>query len=199
MSNFIDIPANLQTDFLTETVSLTEPAIRREGGKIIFPAFVRIEPDDDGNTRYRYFEVPCANRGQSLTDYAACAIAGYADLRRHFYGPAAVQLEQQLKGTFTAHQYAVRAAFPKSAGEVQAAVVRFEEIRTAFWNLVDAAAAAIGKTRADLPEYFDAETMQEWAALNGMSADAIAGYAVRFEAVSLDLLHNGRNWGELFK
>ncbi|MEA4863271.1 MAG: hypothetical protein AB7F40_07855 [Victivallaceae bacterium] len=194
MIEHTDIPANLQTDFLTETVSDSEPVIRREGAMLIFPAFVRAV----GGV-FRCFEVPCAYTGQNMTDYAVCAIAGYADLRRHFYGPAAVQLEQQLKGTFTAHQYAVRAAFPKSAGEIQAAVARFEAIRNNFWDLVDAACAAAGKSRVELPEIFNAEDMMTLAAENGMSAADVAEYTVKFSIVSLNLLQNGRNWSELFE
>ncbi len=189
-----DIPANLQTDFLTETVSGVEPAIRREGDMLIFPAFVRVV---DGV--YRYFEAPCEYTGQDCADYEVCAIASYADLRRHFYGPAAVQMEQQLKGTFTAHQYAVRAAFPKSAGEIQAAAARFEAIRNNFWDLVDAACATVGKSRVELPARFNAEEMMALATGNGMCAADVAEYTAKFSIVSLNLLQNGRNWNELFQ
>ena len=194
MIKLTDIPANLQTDFLVETTSDTEPALRREGDKMIFPAFVRLV---DGI--YRYFEVPCAYTGQDCSDYDACALAYYADLRRHFYGSWAVQAEQQLKGTFTSHQYAVRTAFPKSAGETEAAVARFEAIKANFWDLVDAACAAVGKSRVELPETFNAEVMMALAVENGMGAAEVADYTAKFSIVSLNLLQNGRNWKELFE
>lgn len=194
MITLTDIPANLQTDFLIETVSDTEPALRREGGKMIFPAFVRLV---DGV--YRYFEVPCAYTGQDCADYDACALAYYADLRRHFYGAWATQLEQQLKMTFAGHQYAVKAAFPKPGGESATAEARFEAIKANFWDLVDAACAAVGKSRIELPETFNAEVMMALAVENGMGAAEVADYTAKFSIVSLNLLQNGRNWKELFE
>lgn len=195
MNGVIDkIPDGLQTDFLRETESNTMPAIRREGRNIIIPALIRREGDV-----YRYFEVPVPFTGQDISDYDKCLIQSYAELRRFFYGPAAVQMEQQLKGTFAAHQYAVKMAFPKKAGEVPAAVARFEEIKTGFWNVIDGVLVKIGKSREDLPaQPFNAETMLAWALANGISTADIAEAATELTRISLDLLHNGRNWNELF-
>ena len=185
----------IQTDFLKETESGTAPEIRREGKNIIIPVLIR----KDGDV-YRYFEVPVKYTGQDITDYDKCCIQSYAELRKFFYGPAEVQMEQQLKGTFAEHQYAVRLAFPKKAGEVPAAVTRFEEIKAGFWNVIDAVLVKIGKTREDLPEQpFNAETMLAWAVENGLPAADIAEASGEIMRISLDLLHNGRNWNELFE
>ena len=189
-----NIPANLDTSFLKETESTIEPVVRREGARVIFPALIRKEGDT-----YRYFDIPCAYTGQDMSDYEKCKMQSYADLRRAFYGPVTVQLEQQLKGTFAKHQYAVRLAFPKKVGEVPEAVTRFEAIKAEFWAVIDGVLTAIGKTRDDLPaQPFNAETMLAWALENGMSAADIADAATEITRISLDLLHNGRNWNELF-
>ena len=41
--------------------------------------------------------------------------------------------------------------------------------------------------------------MLAWATQQGMSAVDQANYATKFIAVSVNLLHNGRNWDELFE
>lgn len=183
----------IQTDFLIETESTIEPVIRREGKNIIVPALVR----QDGEN-YRYFEVPVPFTGQDIADYDKCCIQSYAELRQFFYGPVTVQLEQQLKGTFVEHQYAVRLAFPKKVGDIPEAVTRFAEIKAAFWAVIDGLLAKIGKTRADLPDSFNAEQMLAFAVKHGLSAADIAEASAEIMRISLDLLHNGRNWDELF-
>ena len=40
--------------------------------------------------------------------------------------------------------------------------------------------------------------MLAWAQANGMDAATIQAVAAQVEIVSLDLLHNARNWQELF-
>ncbi len=203
MLELTEIPKNLQTDFLTETHCDVMPEIRREGANVIYPAFVREETitgeDDSTRTGYRFFRVEVPYTGQNLTDEAAFVYASYAAIRKHFYGDFSVQNEQMLKGTFAAHQYAVRVAFPKSATEVIEAVERFNAIKIEFWNAVDAACALMGCTRSDLPEHFTAEQMLAFATTHGMSADKIAEYAQISSVVSLNLLHNGRNWDELYE
>ncbi len=189
-----EIPENFDVSFLTETESGTEPVIRREDGLIFFPALIR-----NNGGLYRYFDVPVKYKGQELADYDKCKLQCYAALRAFFYGPVTVQLEQQLKGTFAAHQYAVKLAFPKAEGDIPAGVTRFNAIKAEFWAAIDEVLTATGKTRADLPEQpFNAEAMLAWAVAQGMTEDAIAGYAQTFSAISLNLLHNGRNWNELF-
>lgn len=202
MSELTNIPANLKTDFLRESESAVLPEIRTENGKIIIPVFIRQETRTEGEqqfTVYRYFDVSVPNVGQNISDYNLCVRQSYAALRRHFYGDWAVQNEQILKGEFAAHQYAVRQAFPKYEGESIAAVERFEAIKGEFWGLIDEVLAALGKTRKDLPaQPFNAETMLAWATQQGMSAADQANYATKFIAVSVNLLHNERNWNELF-
>ncbi len=198
-----NIPANLQTDFLIETHCDSMPELRREGATVTYPAFIREETitDAGGTTRtgYRCFLVDVPFTGQNLANEDEFIHASYASIRKHFYGDYSVQNEQMLKGTFAAHQYAVRLAFPKSADEVIEAVERFNAIKTEFWHAVDAACALMGCTRADLPERFTAEQMLAFATAHGMPNERIAEYAQIFSVVSLNLLHNGRNWDELYE
>lgn len=196
-----EIPAGLDVSFLRETVSGTEPAIRREGALFYIPVFVRAEEhggEEEIATEYRYFDVPVEYTGQDVSDYAKCLLQSYAALRKFFYGDWTVQNEMILKGTFARHQFAVKQAFPKTPGEVIPAAERFNAIKTEFWSVVDAACTAVGKTRADLPASFNAEEMLAFAAENGMTAAEVADYTAKFMVVSLNLLQNGRNWDELF-
>ena len=109
-------------------------------------------------------------------------------------------MQAELRDDFVweAHRQAVRSAFPKAAGAVNALAERFEAIKADFWATVDAACAAVGKTRADLPASFNGEQMIAWAAAAGMDAATIAGYTSHFAMTSLNLLQNNRNWDELF-
>ena len=52
--------------------------------------------------------------------------------------------------------------------------------------------------RSELPAYFTAETMLALAVSKGMADDRLAVYSQKFATLSLDLLHNDRNWIELF-
>lgn len=202
MSELTTIPANLKTDFLRESESAVMPEIRVENGNVIIPCFIRQETRTEGDkqyTVYRYFDVTCPKIGQDVSNYSVCVRQSYAALRQYFYGDWTVQNEQMLKGEFTAHQYAVRQAFPKYDGESIDAVKRFDAIKEEFWGLIDEVLEKLGKTRADLPaQPFNAETMLAWATQQGMSAADQASYATKFIAVSVNLLHNERNWNELF-
>ena len=196
------IPANLQTDFLTETRSDALPTIIRDSDTVLYPAFIRAEEsiDEGGNvhTEYRFFIVPVPYTGQNIDDEEAFALESYAALRKHFYGPQEVQSELRDDKIWEAHRLAVRAAFPKYIGETVPQIARFEEIKTKFWNLVDATLAAMGETRSILPPYFNSTTMLEFAKEKKMSADAIRDLAVQFQGINSDLQSNNRNWGELF-
>lgn len=192
---------DLQIHFLCESESDNIPVIRQEGGNIYFPALVRcVQKEIDGKYQnfYRFFEVSVPYTGQDLTNYEKCKLQSYAALRKYFYGDWAVQNEQILKGTFSKHQYAVKQAFPKYEGETLPEVERFNQIFEEFWKNIDEACAAVGKSRADLPEKFNAEEMLFWANENGMSQENIAYFAQVFSVVSMNLLQNGRNWDELF-
>lgn len=196
------IPANLKTDFLTETRSDALPTITRDGENVLYPAFIRAEQttDEGGNvhTEYRFFIVPVPYTGQNIDDEETFALESYAALRKHFYGPQEAQSEMKDDKIWEAHRLAVRAAFPKYIGETVPQIARFEEIKTKFWNLVDATLAAMGETRSILPPYFNSTTMLEFAEEKKMSADAIRDLAVKFQGINSDLQSNNRNWSELF-
>lgn len=196
-----NIPANMKTDFLVETQSDALPTLQRDGANIIYPAFIREETIiDEGGERknYRYFIVVIPFTGQPLDDAAAFEIAAYAELRKHFYGPQEFQAELKDDKIWEAHRQAVRSAFPKYVGEINEQQARFDAIKAAFWSIIDAALESIGKTRQDLPGYFNAEEMVAFARANGMDETTIQAVAAQIEIVSLDLLHNNRNWSELF-
>ena len=83
--------------------------------------------------------------------------------------------------------------------EPSEADLRFAQIKAGFWAVVDTACAEVGKTRADLPDRFNAEDMITLATINGMTATSLTGYAQKFMVISLDILHNYHNWDDLFK
>ena len=191
----------MKTDFLVETQSDALPTLQRDGANIIYPAFIREETIiDEGGERknYRYFIVVIPFTGQPLDDDAAFEIATYAELRKHFYGPQEFQAELKDDKIWEAHRQAVRSAFPKYVGEINEQQARFDAIKTTFWQIIVAALESIGKTRQDLPGYFNAEEMVAFARANGMDETTIQAVAAQIEIVSLDLLHNNRNWSELF-
>lgn len=195
------IPASIKTRFLKETESYQAPALRREGNTVWYPAFVR-EDEREGETLYRYFEVPIPYKGQDLDDIEAFRYQAAADIRKFFYGSPEAQAEMRDDCTWEAHRLAVRSAFPKADGEVNEAAQRFEAIKAAFWAAVDAAAARVGKVRADIeaayPEGVTGEEMIAWATANGMTQEDIAALTPTFMLVNLNLLSNNRNWSELF-
>lgn len=194
MTNIINnIPAGIVTRFLTETETADLPGIWREGTTLFIPTLVR--QTENG---YRCFIVPVPYTGQDYSDYDKCVMQSYAAIRKFFYGDAAAQSEMRDDHLWEGHRQAVRTAFPKYEGEPNLAAARFAAIKSAFWGYIDEALAEIEKTRSDLPSYFDAETMLAFAAENGMSAAGIADYTQKFATLSLDLLHNDRNWSELF-
>lgn len=191
----------MKTDFLVETQSDALPTLQRDGANIIYPAFIREETIiDEGGERknYRYFIVVIPFTGQPLDDDAAFEIAAYAELRKHFYGPQEAQSEMKDDNAWEAHRLAVREAFPKYRGEEIPQIARFEEIKTKFWALVDNVLAATGKTREELPSYFNSTTMLEFAEEAKMSADTIRDLSVQFQGINSDLNSNHRNWSELF-
>lgn len=196
-----NIPVGLQTDFLQESQSDAIPVITRDGATVFFPAFIRlatIEQDDTTKQVFKYFQVELPFTGQDLKDYDKCMYQSYSDLRRYFYGPVTVQMEQQLKGTFGAHQYAVRQAFPKAKDEVIPAVEHFNAVKQSFWDLVDEATASVGKTWQDLPAVFSTAELKEYAVLWEMPVEAVINYTIQFTIISTTLLQNNRNWDELF-
>lgn len=197
MAIIAELPKGFHSEFFPESISDSLPVLRREGMTVYYPAFVRRE-ERGGGTIYRYFEVPVPFSGQNLADAEAFALASYAAIRKFFYGSQEMQAELRDDFAWEAHRQAVRSAFPKAAGAVNELAERFEAIKSDFWATVDAACAAVGKTRADLPASFNGEQMIAWAAAAGMDAATIAGYTSHFAMTSLNLLQNNRNWDELF-
>ena len=197
MSIITELPAGFHPEFFRESESDAAPVLRREGMTVYYPAFVRQEARE-GGTVYRYFEVPVPFCGQDLEDAEAFALASYAAIRKFFYGSQEMQAELRDDFVWEAHRQAVRSAFPKSAGAVNELAARFDAIKADFWATVDAACAAVGKTRADLPASFNGEQMIAWAAAQGMDTATIAQYTSHFAMTSLNLLQNNRNWDELF-
>jgi len=196
-----DIPKGLQTDFLEELTADKMPVITRDGKTVYFPAFIRkveVQQDEETKTVYKYFLVELSYTGQDIKNYDSCKIQSYAELRQYFYGPVTVQMEQQLKGTFGAHQYAVRQAFPKVADEVISGVERLKEIKQQFWALIDEATALAGKTRADLPEVFSSDELKYYATEWELPTEAIINYTIQFTLISTNLLQNCFNWSDLF-
>lgn len=197
-----EIPKGLQTYFLNETESEERPAIRREGANIVIPILIReaTKTDESGNekTIFKFFEVVTAFTGQDIENYDKCCIQSYAAIRKYLYGEPAVQSEMRDDKCWEAHRLAVRATFPKYRGEVIPQIARFEEIKTKFWNLIDATLAAMGETRSVLPPYFNSTTMLAFAHSKKMSEDAIRDLAVQFQGINSDLQSNNRNWSELF-
>jgi len=188
------LPAGFQSRFFKEVESSVEPELTLNGTTVHFPAFVRAETRD-GETVYKYFDVPVQWKGQPLSRFATAA---YADIRKFFYGTMEMQAELRDDNLWEAHRQSVRTAFPKVEGGVNEQELRWEAVKANFWSLVDEACEAVGKTRADLPAYFNDAQMIAFAQENGMSAADIASYSLKFASISLDLLHNGRNWKELF-
>ena len=196
------IPANLKTDFLTETRSDALPTITRDGENVLYPAFIRAEQttDEGGNvhTEYRFFIVPVPYTGQNIDDEETFALESYAALRKHFYGPQEVQAELRDDHAWEAHRQAVRSAFPRYIGEPNPALDRFAAIKKMFWDTVDDVLKSVSKTRADLPPYFNDDAMIEWATANNVPAEVIATATAAFMRVSQNLSMNDRNWIELF-
>ncbi len=197
-----NIPPGLQTYFLNETESDELPVIRQEGKSLFIPIFIReiTRTDESGErTAYRFFVVETEYKGQNTENYEKCLIQSYAAIRKFLYGEPAAQSEMRDNKCWEAHRLAVRAAFPKYRGETVPQIARFEEIKTKFWELVDATLAAIGETRSVLPPYFNSTTMLEFAKEKQMSADTIRDLAVQFTLINSDLQSNNRNWSELFE
>ena len=136
-------------------------------------------------------------KGQPLTPDRFPVVA-YAYIRKFFYGTMEMQAELRDDNLWEAHRQSIRTAFPKTIGGVNEQELRWQAVKASFWALVDEACEAVGKTRADLPEYFNDADMIEFATKNGMSAADIAAYSLKFALVSLDLPANNRNWKELF-
>ena len=193
-----NLPAAFQARYFKESQSAEQPTIVRDENNVLqIPVFVRAE-EIDGETVYKFYNVPVRFTGQDYSNYEKCVLQSYGEIRKFFYGTPDQQSEMRDDATWEGHRQAIRSSFPKHSGDVNPSQQRFDGIKTAFWDTIDEACALINLTRADLPSYFDAETMLEIAVAHGMSAADVAKYTQTFATVSLDLLHNSRNWKELF-
>ena len=192
------VPVGFQTRYFHTTSASDYPVIVREGNMLIIPCFIEAEEREDGGSNYTFYAVPVPFRGQDYSDYDKCVLKSWSDLRAFFYGSTAAQNEMRDDHVWEAHRQAVRSAFPKHTGDGNPAQDRFQAIYDAFWDTIDAALEDMGKDRSVLPSFFTAEYMLEYAKANGMTSTNITKYTQAFSTISLDLLHNDRNWAELF-
>ena len=193
-----NIPPGFQVRYFKETEGDSFPQIIVNGSSVEYPAFVREITREDGGSAYKWIPAVIPNTGHDTSDPARFALLAWSDLRRFFYGTPSAQSEMRDDHAWESHRQAVRSAFPKYAGEENPAAARFQAVYDAFWDEIDAALDEIHKKRSDLPDYFTAETMLAFALENGMNSDRLAYYVQTFSTISLDLLHNDRNWSELF-
>lgn len=195
---------------LPESESGTLPVVRIEGRDIVIPVLVRKEtryeytPDEEESARevevFLYFDIRTKYLGGDPEDYAAICRTHYAGLREALYGSAEYQDGLDYDHDLTAHVLAVKDAIRKPGQtDPPDGIARWESVKADFWRLIDAALYCIGKTRDDLPAYFNAEELLTLARENGMTEAQITSFAGQMQVVSLDMLHNGRNWSELFR
>lgn len=195
---------------LPESESGTFPVVRIEGRDIVIPVLVRKEtryeytPDEEESARevevFLYFDIRTKYLGGDPEDYAAICRTHYAGLREALYGSAEYQDALDYDHDLTAHVLAVKDAIRKPGQtDPPDGIARWESVKADFWRLIDAALYCIGKTRDDLPAYFNAEELLTLARENGMTEAQISSFAGQMQVVSLDMLHNGRNWSELFR
>ena len=187
------------------------PEVRLELPEIVIPVLVRKETRQisipDGEEEYvgevdvyRYFEVRTAFEGGDISDYAGILAAYWKPLREAFYGAAEFQEDLDYDHRKTGHILAVKDTFRKPGQDTPPdGIARWQEVKAKFWSLVDEACESVGKTRADLPSYFNDTYMIEFAAANGMSAADIASFTMKFTMIGCDLGANKRNWSELFR
>lgn len=192
------VPVGFQTRYFHTTSASDYPQIVREGNLLTIPCFITEETREDESVNYTFYAATIPYRGQDYSDYDKCVLKSWSDLRAFFYGPVEAQNEMRDDHKWEAHRQAVRTWFPKYEGEVNLAAARFKAIYDAFWDAIDAALDEFGEDRSVLPDFFTAEYMLEYAKSKGMTQTKITKYTQTFSTISLDLLHNDRNWAELF-
>ena len=174
------------------------PAISREGNVLTIPVFIEEEQREDGGTSFSFVPAKVPVRGQDISDYEKCVLQSWSDLRRFFYGSTEMQNEMKDDHAWEEYRQEIRSEFPKYAGEINIAEARFNAIKQQFKDAVAAALAEIHVDPSTLPATFSAEYMLELATASGMEKDSIDNYTKIFSTISLNLLHNDRNWAELF-
>lgn len=193
------LPSGFQARFFRETEGDTLPAIRTNSAMLFVPCFVREVQREDGTIGYKWFDAIIVPTGVDTSDYDTFVQKSWSFLRQYFYGTPEAQNEMRDDSTWEAHRQGIRSAFPKYEGEINTAAARFKDIYDAFWAVADGVLATKHLTRDDLPaQPFNAEQMAAWAVQKEISADVIQEATDKIAVISLDLLHNGRNWKELF-
>ena len=193
-----NLPAAFQARYFKESQSAEQPTIVRDENNVLqIPVFVRAE-QVEGETIYKFFVVPVRFTGQKYTDYETCVLQSYREIRKFFYGTPDQQFEMRDDSTWEGHRQAVRSAFPKLVGEINTAIVRWNEIKETFWSTIDSVLESVGKDRSVLPDYFNDTYMIDWAKQNNVPAEVQKKAEEVLVRVSLNLNANGRNWKELF-
>lgn len=108
------------------------PDVHREGGCLVFPAFVRVNTELGG---YDWIPVRIPYKKQTLDDYMRLERECYAELRHFFYGTTEQQLELQYKGKFDDHVKAVRRSFPNPYKQERRTVFFRFEVLKAFQTI----------------------------------------------------------------
>ena len=179
--------------------------------EIVIPVLVRKETREifiqDGEEEYtgevdvyRYFEVRTAFDGGDITDYAGICSKYWKQLREAFYGSPEFQADLDYDHRLTGHVLAVKDTFRKP-GQVAPpdGIARWTAVKESFWTIVRAALVLMDMDESELPAYFNAEYMLELAQDKGLTQAQITSFAAQLQVISLDMLHNGRNWSELFR
>jgi len=202
------IPGGLVPPF-SEDEATELPVVRVEGREIVIPVLCRKETryeyteDEEESARevdvFRFFEVRTKYLGGDVNDYDAICRTHYAGIREAFYGSPEFQADIDFDHKLTGHILAVKDVFRKPGQtEPPEGIARWEQVKASFWAIIDAVLESVQKTRADLPAYFNAEEMNAWASENSVPESVRKTAAEAISVVSLDMLHNGRNWSELF-
>ena len=210
MTELIEALPNGLVPPMNENLGNELPEVRIEMPEIVIPVLVRSETmeipvmggEEDETEEvvfYRYFEVRTAFDGGDITDYAGIVSAYWKPIREAFYGSPEFQADLDYDHRLTAHILAVKDTFRKPGQETPPdGIARWDSVKTAFWTIVDAALQEMGMTRDQLPDYFNAEYMLELAE-GKLTKEKIASLTSMLQMVSFDMLHNGRNWSELFR
>lgn len=180
------------------------PVVRVEGREIVIPVLCRQETrhnyeTDEDYCVYVFFTVRTKYLGGDVNDYDAICRTHYAGIRQAFYGTPKYQADLDYDHRLTAHILAVKDTFRKPGQEKSPdGIARWAAVKESFWAIVRAACSEMKMDVSELPAYFNAEDMLALALEKGMSQSKIASFASQLQVISLDMLHNGRNWSELF-
>ena len=210
MVNLItSLPGGLLPPF-AETESNELPVVRVEGKDVVIPVLCRKETryeyteGEEESARevevFRYWEVRTRYLGGDVNDYDFICRNHYSGIRSAFYGSPEYQADIDYDHNLTAHVLAVKDAFRKPGQTTPPeGIARWEQIKSSFWAIIDEVLESVGKTRDDLPAYFNDTAMFEWAKKNKVPNTVIEKAETELLLVSSNLGANKRNWEELFK